>query len=31
MSWIGLTPSYLDERFTRYLERSYPTDRSLER
>ena len=31
MSWIGLTPSYLDERFTRYLARSYPTDRSLER
>lgn len=31
MSWIGLTPSYRDERFTRYLERSYPTDRSLER
>ena len=31
MSWIALTPSHRDERFRRYLERSSPSERSLER
>ncbi|MFZ1062039.1 MAG: type IV secretory system conjugative DNA transfer family protein [Acidimicrobiales bacterium] len=31
MSWIGLTPSFRDERFRDYLERSAPSERSLER
>jgi type IV secretory pathway TraG/TraD family ATPase VirD4 len=31
MSWIALTPSYRDERFTRYLDRSNPIERSRER
>jgi len=31
MSWIGLTPYYRDERFSRYLERSEPIERTRER
>jgi type IV secretory pathway TraG/TraD family ATPase VirD4 len=31
MKWIGLTPSFRDPRFTRYLERSPGPERSLER
>jgi type IV secretory pathway TraG/TraD family ATPase VirD4 len=31
LSWVQLTPSYRDERFTRYLERPSSSERSLER
>jgi len=31
MKWIELTPSYRDARFSRYLERSGPSERSRER